>query len=167
MSPKRRFSSLYFSLSLATVFEISCGSYSSHVRYPGKRYQRRDTKMPVGIAAEGYGAIFSALFSSFPSCEPIKFLLGSSLKECDSQTCWLCLGDALWEEYNRTTKYSSGECRERGRVGTDRTRQFNCETLRSFPSPSPWQPGSAFSMLLRSFSSALHLHLFSVPPDPG
>lgn len=87
MSPKRCFSSLYFSLSLATIFEISCGSHSSHVRYPGKRYQRRDTKMPVGIPAEGYGAIFSALFSSFPSCEPIKFLLGSSLKQCDSQTC--------------------------------------------------------------------------------
>lgn len=87
MSPKRHFSNLYFSLSLATAFEISCGSYSSHVMYPGKLYQRRDTKMPVGIATEGYGAIFSALFSSFPSCEPIKFLLGSSLKDCDSQTC--------------------------------------------------------------------------------
>lgn len=66
------------------------------MKYPGKIYQRRNTKMPVRIATEDYGTNFPALFSSFPGCEPGKFLLDSSLSECDSQILYLCSGDVSW-----------------------------------------------------------------------
>lgn len=93
-SPKRQFRVLGFSVLLVIASWIGYGPVRNYMTYHGKLHQRRNTRLPGGIPTEALLSIFPALLSSFPGSEPGKFLLSSSIPECDSLIRELCVRDA-------------------------------------------------------------------------
>lgn len=158
-SPKRHFSSLYFSPSLATAFWISCGSYSSHMKYPGKLCQRRCWgELPLrGPSSQPFSA-HSQVVSQEGPCSVQAY-------QSVIPRCVICV-QGMPRGKSTTAQLSTAQ-ESAGRGGGWDLAELDSLIVIQFPSPSPRQPGSVFGFHLRSFSSALNLRLFSVPPDPG
>lgn len=107
--------------------------------------------MLVGIATEGFCTSFPA-FSAHS--QAVRQEISCSVQAYQSAVPRYvsCVRE---RPHGKSTAVQLSAAEKSAGIGTGRSRRFNCETLKSFPSPSPGQPDDPFQLASKELLSSI------------